>query len=132
MTIINIIIYSILLCGFAWALSYVLILKKRVKQSAEIQLQLLLDKNILLSKLSEALTALEEKPLVETDGFLKFITESRDYAFQFIDTMQKSIQEFEVNTKDIFTNSDNDDVKKILVEYEVLKSKTLPNDLPNN
>jgi hypothetical protein len=92
-----------------------------------------LEKSILLQKLAEALDSLDQKPVEQTDGFLKFVTESRDYAFNFIEVMQSAIEEFEKDTKEVFTKSEmSNDVKKISEAYGKLKSKTLPEDVPNN
>lgn len=133
MPVIDIIAYIVMLSLWCLLGVYVVLLRRNIRHLHSQIITLSLDKTILLEKLAESLNALEQKPLEQTDGFLKFMTESRDYAFSFIETMQTSIQEFEDSTKDIFAKSEmSDDVKKILDAYGKLKQKTLPADIPNN
>ena len=60
-------------------------------------LQATLDQNILLTKLAEELKKKEEVSVEKTDGFLKFISDSRDMAFEYIETMQEAIVKFKNN-----------------------------------
>jgi len=57
-------------------------------------LQATLDQNILLTKLAEELKRKEEVSLEKTDGFLKFISESREMAFDYIEKIQESLVKF--------------------------------------
>lgn len=54
--------------------------------------QLNMDKIVLLSKLEKEIEARESKSVEQTDGFVKFLSESRDWAFKYIEDVQKSIQ----------------------------------------
>ena len=54
-------------------------------------MQSLIDINHTKSKLSEALLEIESKKLKETDGFVKFVSESRNWAFQYIEDVQNTI-----------------------------------------
>ena len=69
---------------------------KNRKLAAEL-LQATLDQNILLTRLAEELKKKEEVSVEKTDGFLKFISESRDLAFEYIETMQEAIVKFKNN-----------------------------------
>jgi len=69
---------------------------KNRKLAAEL-LQATLDQNILLTRLAEELKKKEEVSVEKTDGFLKFISESRDMAFEYIETMQEAIVKFKNN-----------------------------------
>jgi uncharacterized protein YpbB len=52
--------------------------------------------NFLLQKEVERLSQeLENKKLEETDGFVKFISQSRDWAFEYIEEVQKALSEFD-------------------------------------
>jgi hypothetical protein len=69
---------------------------KNRKLAAEL-LQATLDQNILLTRLAEELKKKEEVSAEKTDGFLKFISDSRDMAFEYIETMQEAIVKFKNN-----------------------------------
>lgn len=107
-------------------------LRKDNKVATELLSKAIIDRHLLMERLSDALDALEKKPIEQTDGFLKFLEESRDSAFTFIEALQSAIIEFDNNTKNIFETSRYKDVKEIKQALIVLKNKTLPNDTPNN
>ncbi len=66
---------------------------KNRKLAAEL-LQATLDQNILFTKLAEELKKKEEVSVEKTDGFLKFISESRELAFEYIEAMQEALVKF--------------------------------------
>lgn len=111
---------------------YVFQLRKSKKIIQELLDQAVIDRYILVEKLSDALDALEKKPIEQTDGFLKFLEESRDAAFTFIESLQEAIKKFDADTQAIFATSRYKDVKEIKKAFDILKSKTLPNDTLNN
>ena len=57
-------------------------------------LQLAIDRNIFADRLLEEMQISETKSVENTDGFLKFVSQSRDWAFQYIEDVQKSISDF--------------------------------------
>ena len=72
------------------------VVKLRIKNRklAASMLQATLDQNILLTKLAEELKKKEEVSVEKTEGFLKFISESRDLAFTYIEAMQEALVKF--------------------------------------
>jgi hypothetical protein len=66
---------------------------KNIKLAAEL-LQATIDQNILLTQFAEELKKKEELSVEKTDGFLKFISESRDLAFDYIEKIQESLIKF--------------------------------------
>jgi threonyl-tRNA synthetase len=66
---------------------------KNRKLAAEL-LQTTLDQNILLTRLAEELKKREEVSVEKTDGFLKFISDSRDLAFEYIEAIQEALVKF--------------------------------------
>lgn len=56
--------------------------------------QLLLDRNELLKKLEQSMAI--NNGIEKTDGFLKFISESRDWAFTYIENVQQAISDYDV------------------------------------
>jgi hypothetical protein len=52
-------------------------------------------KHMLGQKIEELQKELSTKELSETDGFVKFISQSRDWAFQYIEEVQTALSEFD-------------------------------------
>lgn len=63
-------------------------LEKDVKQG-------LLDYFIMAEQLEKALQNTDAKKIEETEGFLKFVSDSRDWAFQYIERVQIGIKNFQ-------------------------------------
>lgn len=58
-----------------------------------------LDNELLSSRLAQIA---QEKQLVESEDFMKFMTDSRDYAFEYIDAVQEAIKEYNAVLLPIF------------------------------
>jgi hypothetical protein len=69
-------------------------LKVGSRRLAKELLQSTIDTNIALTMLAEELKKKEEVSLEKTDGFLKFISESREMAFDYIEKIQESLVKF--------------------------------------
>jgi hypothetical protein len=69
-------------------------LRIKNKRLAKELLQATIDQNIVLTKLAEELKNREDTSIEKTDGFLKFISESRELAFEYIEKMQESLTKF--------------------------------------
>lgn len=130
----DIIIYFALAIVLAVSIGYIVVLRSRINRLIESAAQMMIDKGNLLKKLSEALTALEQKPIEQTDGFLRYLETTRDSAFTFIEDVQVAISKFDSETKTIFAKSDlnKEDANIIKQAYDNLKAATLPDDVPNN
>jgi hypothetical protein len=96
MDIIGLISFSVFLVILV-ALSYTAIAFgiKNKKLMVEV-VQLNIDKTILLDRLDKALNKNESQSLEKTDGFLKFLSESRDWAFKYIEDVQGSISSLKI------------------------------------
>jgi hypothetical protein len=64
----------------------------RYKKTMALLVQSLMDKEELLKKFEEFVNDQSIKAIEETDGFVKFISQSRDWAFEYIEDVQKAIQ----------------------------------------
>jgi len=106
-------------------------------------LQATLDQNILLTKLAEELKRKEEVSLEKTDGFLKFISESRDLAFQYIEAIQEALVKFkdkvgpEIKYMLTYGTATGDSLQsksflKIEKAYKELIKETLPTEKDGN
>jgi hypothetical protein len=69
-------------------------LKLKNRKLAVELLQATIDQNIVLTKLAEELKKKENVSIEKTEGFLKFISESRDMAFDYIEKIQESLVKF--------------------------------------
>lgn len=54
-----------------------------------------LDKMALLSKIEQLTTESNNRSVEQTDGFLKFVSDSRDWAFQYIEEVQDALEKFD-------------------------------------
>lgn len=78
---------SALVIGLSIATYLYFVMKSRVKS-------LSLDKAVLMLEFSSLLDKQQLKPIEETEGFLKFVSESRDWAFTYIEDVQSAIEEY--------------------------------------
>ena len=81
-------------------------LKKDVEQGV-------IDLILVRGELEKALQGTEEKQVEETEGFLKFVSQSRDWAFQYIERVQITIKNFQ------------DTFHPIAVEYDKNKERPI-------
>jgi hypothetical protein len=114
------------------------------KALSDLYMQELADRMLLQKKVEELYQDIENIKLEQTDGFLKFVSESRDWAFQYIEEVQTALSEFD---KDIAPTIEwankfgmvlgqtahTDALNKISEAYDKLK-EVLPKDnqTPNN
>lgn len=119
-------------------------LKTFTKTLSELYMQELADKFLLSKKVEELMQEIENKKLEDTDGFLKFVSDSRDWAFEYIEEVQKALAEFDeevapqLEWATTFGRLTGDTVHtktitKVSEAYDRLKS-VLPknNETPNN
>jgi hypothetical protein len=92
--LISFIVFLIILCAVAYtAMTFGL---KNRKLSKEV-LQLKLDKLALLNSLEKEIEKNQSHSLENTDGFVKFLSESRDWAFKYIEDVQQAIDAVKVS-----------------------------------
>jgi hypothetical protein len=107
-------------------------------------LQKLSDNELLLKEINRLNQQINNKELENSDGFLKFVSDSRDWAFQYIEQVQKALVEFDnvvapqlewVNTygKVAGETVHTETITKISEAYYKLKSVLPENtETPNN
>jgi hypothetical protein len=69
--------------------------KTLFKALSELYMQEMADRMLLQKKVEELYQDIENAKLEQTDGFLKFVSESRDWAFQYIEEVQAALSEFD-------------------------------------
>ena len=114
------------------------------KSLSDLYMQEMADRMLLQKKVEELYQDIENAKLEQTDGFLKFVSDSRDWAFQYIEEVQAALSEFDkelapdlkwantfgqVGGETAHTNV----LKRISEAYDKLK-EVLPkeNQTPNN
>lgn len=114
------------------------------KALSELYMQELADKALLQKKVEQLYQDIENVKLQQTDGFLKFVSDSRDWAFQYIEEVQAALSEFDKEVAPSLewattygmvngTSAHTDTLQQISDAYDKLKS-VLPKETetPNN
>lgn len=96
----ELIAFTVFIVFFFLVLAHNYVLNRKKKKLISIIIQQELDIDILSSKLSDALALKDSVSDVEqTEGFLKFISESRDWAFKYIEEVQEALGAFSKKVK---------------------------------
>lgn len=85
------IIYAVVV---ATLLTLVILMSVKIAKLQSINAQLNVDLNIYLNELSKALDAKDSNSIEETQGFIKFISDSRDKAFEYIYDIQAALEQY--------------------------------------
>ena len=64
--------------------------------------QSMLDQTLIESELKAALVEIEQREIENTDGFVKFLSESREYAFRYIEEAQEKLVDFQKAVEPMF------------------------------
>ena len=86
---------TIMICASIGLVAYyiVTILIKNIEQSAMIE-QFKIDNSAYAKKFSELVEEKQRLELVQTDGFVSFVSKSRDWAFTYIEEVQSTLNKF--------------------------------------
>jgi hypothetical protein len=144
MNILDITLFSVYIVSILTLLYFFIKTNIQKRRLLAVYIQVEMDKYLIAQKLEEVSKELSAKELAETDGFVKFISQSRDWAFEYIEEVQKALTEFdeEVAPRLEWANTfgklagetvHTDTIKKISEAYDKLKT-VLPKDnqTPNN
>ncbi len=93
--VILILLFSLVVCLLFYFVYKNIKLKNLLNITIHFNMQLLVDNDSLNNRLKTALQEIENAKLVDSDGFLKFISDSRDWAFAYIEEVQKALAEFD-------------------------------------
>lgn len=91
----DLIIYSIFTVAIGYFMLDSVITRRKNRQLLDKLLQANLDKAIILEKFSKEMNSKAVSSLEKTDGFLRFVSESREWAFKYIEEVQAALLEFE-------------------------------------
>lgn len=123
----DIIVY-ILLSGIIFYLAYSNFMQRQKhKRLASVNLQALFDLQLMKKELERAVTEINNVKLEKDDGFVKFLSQSRDWAYEYIATTQEAINKFNTDMEETLT-SDLKPAQK-LAKIKVINAE-LKNILP--
>jgi hypothetical protein len=121
--------------AFVYLLS--LTVKLRVKNLSLIneKLEVYIRNSILTKELKDRLEQADIQTLASNDDFLKFVSQSRDWAFEYIENTQENIYEFVTKAGPVIEYLDefdppiitNDQKKALIGAYNSIRS-TLPDE----
>ena len=127
MNIINFIVFLFYAITLAFVLVRLFILIQRNKNLVALLIQARIDNAIYVDRLAKEINQKESVKVEQTEGFLNFVSQSRDYAFEYIENVQDKI-------KDVFSFVDNKTQKKTVKQIlEVVESlrEMLPEEREN-
>ena len=141
---INFTIFSILLIAIFYLLY--MVIKNRTQRNNLYSLGNYLNNELFEAnkKIQELERQIEQLNLKESDGFVKFLSSSRDWAFEYIEEVQKALVEFDEEVAPQLEWANNfgrlagetvhtDTIKTISEAYDKLKSVLPKNtETPNN
>jgi hypothetical protein len=123
--IIEIIAFSIFIVIFVATLISNLRATYKNRKLRDQILQLGLDRAMLLENMDKI--SGKNNPIEQTEGFLKFVSDSRDWAFKYIEDVQAAIQDFNLaieSKNDEKIESALNNLKNFLPDNEAESNKT--------
>jgi hypothetical protein len=91
----DVILYALFSTTIAYLVYRNFKIKVLVKSISHLYLEQLAEKSLLEKEIEKLYQEQKNKELEKTDGFLKFVSDSRDWAFEYIEEVQKALTEFD-------------------------------------
>ncbi len=91
------------------------------KDLLEKLLTVTIEKSLVINKLESELMKKENSELPEQEGFINFLNQSRDWAFEYIESVQSQIKQFENEVKPLIESFDSNS----LVDFELSTKKMI-------
>lgn len=135
--ILDIISFTVLFGIIITLLVFLYIQRKQSINNLKMYIQSETDNELFAQTINALTEKIQARELEETDGFLKFVSDSRDQAFQYIESVQQSLEDFDTKMSAIIEyystygsalgGLHQNLLKEVSVAYEELK-RVLPND----
>lgn len=103
--------------------------KIRLRRISVALLQSEINREAIEKKLLEVLASRDSSSVEQTDGFLKFVSESRDAAFKYIEVVQESLKPLEEAINLLGSSQIKSADRKRAIEIIEGAIKNLPDDL---
>ena len=141
--IINSIVYGLLILFIGYLGFRNILLRRKAQEAITEKLQLLIRINIIETEFSKALQEIENMKLEKSDDFVKFLSDSRDWAFTYIEDAQEKISEFDKQIQEIAEWNrtygsvvgdipHSSKIEEINLAYDKIRSLLPENKTPNN
>lgn len=141
--IINSIVYGLLVSFIGYLGFRNIFLRRKAQEAITAKLQLLIRINILETEFSKTIQEVENMKLEKSDDFIKFLSDSRDWAFTYIEDVQAKISEFDKQIQEIAEwnrtygsvvgdTPHNSKIEEINLAYDKIRSLLPENKTPNN
>ena len=101
----------------------------RIRRISVALLQSEINREAIEKRLLEVLASKDSSSVEQTDGFLKFVSESRDAAFRYIEVVQESLKSLEEALSLLSTTSIKAADRKRAIEIIEKAIKNLPDDI---
>jgi len=99
--IIHAVVYTLLVVAIVYLGFRNVVLRRRVVDEIANKLQALVDKSIYMEQYHEALQQIENSKLEKSDDFIKFLSDSRNAAFDYIEQTQEALSQFDKVMTDV-------------------------------
>lgn len=91
-SVICFIVYTVLFYLFVFLYVQAVIKNRKLNNQVVVAA---IEKSVLLTKLDELVTVDDANKVENTDGFLRFISDSREWAFKYIEDVQESLEAYD-------------------------------------
>jgi hypothetical protein len=141
--IVNSIVYGLLVLLIGYLGFKNIFLRRKAQEAITAKLQLLIRINILETEFSKTIQEIENMKLEKSDDFIKFLSDSRDWAFTYIEDAQAKISEFDKQIQEISEwnrtygsvvgdTPHSSKIEEINLAYDKIRSLLPENKTPNN
>ncbi len=142
-TIVGGIVYGLLILLIGYLGFKNVVLRRRIQDATADKLQAYIRLNIVESEFSKTLQEIENMKLEKSDDFVKFLSDSRDWAFTYIEDAQEKISEFDKQIQEIAEwnrtygsvvgdTPHSSKIEEINLAYDKIRSLLPENKTPNN
>jgi len=141
--IVTSVVYALLTLFIAYLGFRNVVLRRKLQDSITEKLQSNINASIIRSEYSKAIQEIENMKLEKSDDFVKFLSDSRDWAFTYIEDAQAKISEFDKQIQEIAEwnrtygsvvgdTPHNSKIEEINLAYDKIRSLLPENKTPNN
>jgi predicted RNA-binding protein with EMAP domain len=141
--ILNSIVYGLLILIIGYFGFRNIVLRRAIQDAITDNIQANINANIFKSEYAKALQEIENMKLEKSDDFVKFLSNSRDWAFEYIEDAQEKISEFDKQIQEIVEWNrtygsvigdipHTSKIEEINLAYDKIRSLLPENKTPNN
>ena len=141
--IVNSVAYGLLVLIIGYLGFRNILLRRKLQEAITDKLQANVNANIVRSEYTKALQEIENMKLEKSDDFVKFLSNSRDWAFEYIEDAQEKISEFDKQIQKIAEWNrtygsvvgdipHSSKIEEINLAYDKIRSLLPENKTPNN